>query len=143
MVAIFHKIVSFFLALIVLFASFSFTVNKHICGGEVASTSLFVSADSCGMDMNVCENTPQKTNEKTIQEEPCCKDVTQVIQGTENNQQAQQMELNLPQIQFIQAFAYSFVFRFQTINVKKSFNTYYSPPSVLKNVLTLFQIFRI
>jgi hypothetical protein len=142
MVAIFHKIISFFLALIVLFASFSFTVNKHICGGEIASIAFFVSANTCGMDMSICENDSKKTSEKTIQKEPCCKNVTQVIQGNDNNQQAQQIELNFPQIQFIKAFVYSFVLQFQPITSNFVFKSY-SPPSVYKDLLTFFQIFRI
>ncbi|HFS68186.1 MAG TPA: hypothetical protein ENK67_08245, partial [Flavobacteriia bacterium] len=97
MVAIFYKILAFFLALLVLFTSFSFTVNKHICGDEVVSTSFFVSATTCGMEMNVCKNENKNNKETSIQKEPCCKDVTKVIQGNQNNQQAQQINLDFPQ----------------------------------------------
>jgi len=59
MKAFLYKILSFSMALIVLFSSFSFTVNQHICGGEVANTTFFIDADNCGMDMNVCKNDNQ------------------------------------------------------------------------------------
>ena len=142
MVAIFHKIVSFFLALIVLFASFSFTVNKHICGGEVVNTTFFVSADDCGMDMSVCEKNSDNKKETSIQKEPCCQNITKVIQGNDNNQQAQQVDLSFPQVQFLQAFVVSFVLKYQEITSISS-NVHYSPPLVITNVQTLFQVFRI
>lgn len=142
MVAIFHKIVSFFLAVIVLFASFSFTVNKHICGGEVVNTTLFVSADTCGMNMNVCEKDTINKKETSIQKEPCCQNITKVIQGNDNNQQAQQVNLSFPQVQFLQAFVVSFVLKYQEITSISNY-VHYSPPLVVTNVQTLFQVFRI
>ncbi len=137
----FHKIASITLALIVLLSSFSFTINKHICGGEIANTTLFVSADNCGMEMQVCENDTSK-NDVSFQKEPCCKDISELIQGNDNNQQAKQFELNLPQMKFLTAFAVTFINKFQEENTI-SFYSVYEPPSVYKNIQTLFQVFRI
>ncbi len=137
-----HKIASISLALIVLLSSFSFTVNKHICGGKVANTTLFVSADTCGMEMNVCENESSNSKETSIQKEPCCKDVSTTIQGQDNNQQAQSLDLNFLQVLFIQAFVYSFVLKYQnTTSISKFVD--YEPPLVHKNIQILFQVFRI
>ena len=140
---IIHKISSFSLALIVLFSSLSFTVNKHYCGGEVVNTALLVSADNCGMDMNVCENKLQNDKQTTsVEKEPCCKDTTQVVDGNDTNQQAQQMNLGIDQVQFVQVFVYSFILNFQ---LPTSFSKIidYSPPLVSNNIQTLFQVFRI
>jgi len=138
---LFHKISSIFLALIVLFSSFSFTVNKHICGGEVANTTLFIDADNCGMDMQVCEN--KLSNKQTsIDKEPCCKDVSEVIQGNDNNQQAQVFQLNILQMEFVTAFVYTFVNRFFEESTISSY-VLYKPPLVTLNIQTLFQVFRI
>ncbi len=137
-----HKIASISLALIVLLSSFSFTVNKHICGGKVVNTTLYVSADTCGMEMNVCKNTPSKRKETSIQKEPCCQDVSTTIQGQENNQHAQSLELNFPQVLFVQAFVYSFVLKYQnTTSISKFVD--YAPPLVHKDIQILFQVFRI
>ena len=138
---IIHKILSFSLALIVLLSSFSFTVNQHICGGKVANTTFFVSADNCGMDMKVCKMGTSK-KQTSIQKEPCCKDVSEVIQGNDNNQQAQVFHLNISQIQFVTAFVYTYINSFQE---ERSISSYsmYKPPSVYKNIQTLFQVFRI
>ena len=140
---IIHKISSFSLALIVLFSSLSFTVNKHYCGGEVINTTLLVSADNCGMNMNVCENELQNNKQTTsVEKEPCCKDTTQVVDGNDTNQQAQQMNLDIAQVQFVQAFVYSFVLNFQLpTNFSEIID--YSPPLVSNNIQTLFQVFRI
>ena len=108
---IIHKISSLSLALIVLFSSLSFTVNKHYCGGEVVNTTLFINADDCGMNMNICENKFQNDKQTTsVEKEPCCKDTTQVVDGNDTNQQAQQMDLDITQVQFVQAFVYSFAY---------------------------------
>ena len=129
-----HKILSFSLAFIVLLSSFSFTINKHVCGGKITNITLFASADTCDMEIDTCNKNKEETS---IQKEPCCKDISQIIQGKDNNQQAQQFNLNIQQIQFIQAFVYSFIVKFQkTTNI--STNVHYSPPLVYKNVQILF-----
>ncbi len=137
----FHKILSFSLALIVLFSSLSFTINKHICGGEVANTTFFIDADNCSMDMQVCETDASK-KQTSVDKDPCCKDVSEVIQGNDNNQQAQSFHLDIPQMEFLTAFVYTFVNYFQeTSTVSQYVN--YNPPLVYKNIQTLFQVFRI
>ncbi len=137
----FYKILSFSLALIVLLSSFSFTVNKHICGGKVSSVSLFVNADNCGMDMLVCKNENSK-KQTSIKKESCCKDVSELIQGNDNNQQAQQFHLNIPQMEFLTAYVYTFIAKFQETTTVSSI-IMYKPPLVYKNIQTLFQVFRI
>ncbi len=137
-----HKIASVSLAFIVLLSSFSFTVNKHICGGKVANTTLFVSADTCGMEMNVCEKDSSNSKEASIQKEPCCKDISTTLQGQENNQQAQNLEINFSQVLFVRAFVYSFVLNYKnTTSISKFVD--YAPPLVHKNIQILFQVFRI
>jgi len=138
---IFHKIASTFLALIVLFSSFSFMVNKHICGGEVVNTTLFIDADNCGMDMQICEN---KTLESkaSIEKEPCCKDISELIQGNDNNQQAQVFHLSISQMEFVKAFVYTFINNLKIATTSVAVYVY-KPPLVLRNIQTFFQVFRI
>ncbi len=137
----FHNILSFSLALIVLFSSFSFTVNKHLCGGEIANTTFFLSADNCGMDMQVCENSISK-KQTSIDKEPCCENTSELIQGNDNNQQAQQFQLDIPQMEFLTVFVYTFISKFQETTSVSSF-VMYKPPLVYKNIQTYFQVFRI
>lgn len=136
-----HKIISFSLAFIVLFTSFSFTINKHICGGEVANTTLFISADNCGMDMQICKN-DVLNKQATIDKEPCCNDISELIQGNNNNQQAQTFQLDIPPMEFLTAFVVTFITKFQEVNATSLF-VMYKPPLVYTNIQTLFQVFRI
>ncbi|MCF6351197.1 MAG: hypothetical protein L3J23_09270 [Flavobacteriaceae bacterium] len=135
-----YKIISSILAFIVLLASFSFTINKHFCGGKVANATLFISANNCGMDMQACENISK--NKTIIQKEPCCQDTSELIQGNENNQQAHEFQLNIPQVQFLTAFVYTYISSFNKESTTLSYSLY-EPPLVYKKIQTLFQIFRI
>jgi hypothetical protein len=137
------KILSITLAFIVLFSSFSFTVNKHFCGGEVVNTTLFVDADNCGMDMTVCENDSSTfdVSKTVIKKEPCCENTSEIIQGSKIEQQSIQA-LELPQIQFLTAFVYTYINNFKETTSVSEFVTY-KPPLVGKDIQILFQVFRI
>jgi hypothetical protein len=138
-----HKITSIFLALIVLFSSFSYTVNKHVCGDRVIDTTLFVSPDSCGMEMGVCDNKTQfSKNELSISEEDCCQNISVLVKGNDTNQQAQDYTPSLQQIEFVAVFVYSFILKTQNTTELFSFTLYKSPP-VFIDIQSFFQIFRI
>lgn len=134
-----HKTGSIILAFIVLFSSFSFTVHEHICGGEVADTSFYLEADSCGMETNVCENDASRA--QNVKQEPCCSDNSQFIQGNHNNQQAQQ-SLEIAQVQFITVFVISYISLFKEANIAPLYNEY-SPPLVVKNIHKLDETYLI
>jgi hypothetical protein len=136
---IIYKITSFSLALIVLFSSFSFTVNKHICGGKVANIALFVSADNCGMDMQVCKNDTSK-KQTSLDKEPCCNDISEFVQGNDTNQQASVLELSVAQLEFLTYYVYLFVFKFKESNSLIVFKNYKSP-LIYNNIQSLFQVF--
>lgn len=134
-----HKIGSVLLAFIVLFSSFSFTVYEHICGGEVANSSFFLEVDSCGMEMNICEN--ESSSEQNAKQEPCCDNHSEIIQGNDNNQQAKP-SLKISQIQFITAFVDSYISLFDEAKIAPLYNEY-SPPLVVKDIYKLDEIYLI
>lgn len=136
---VFYKISSILIALLVLFSSFSFTVNKHICGGEVVDVSYFTKADSCGMDSPVCEN--NTSTRQKVRKEPCCDNHSEIIQGNDNIQQAQS-SLKVPQIYFLAAFGFSYISLFDG-DQKVSFYKDYSPPLVVKNIYKLDEVYLI
>ncbi len=137
-----HKTGSMLLAFIVLFSSFSFTVHEHICGGEIADISFFLEADSCRMDMNECTLEETKSTEHTLKKEPCCTNHSEIIQGTDTNQQAQQT-LEITQVQFLTAFVYSYRNLFRNLDTKSTSFQEYSPPIVVKDIYMLYDTFRI
>jgi len=125
------------MALIVLFSSFSFTVHSHICGGEIADVSYFLEADSCGMKMDICEK--DNSSQHQLKKEPCCKDISEVIQGNDNNQQAQS-SLEIAQVQFITAFVTSYISLFDEAKTAPFFKEY-SPPLVVKSIYKLDEVY--
>jgi hypothetical protein len=138
-----HQITAFSLALIVLISSVSFTVNKHICGGKVANTTLFVSADNCGMDMAVCEAKPV-SNKSSLTKEPCCKDVSEFVPGNDIPQQALQAT-SLTQSDLVFQLVNAYITKATRITTEKqTLLRFYRPPILLKKHRQDFlQVFRI
>jgi hypothetical protein len=138
-----HQITAFSLALIVLVSSVSFTVNKHICGGKVANTTLFVSADNCGMDMAICETKPA-SSKSSLEKEPCCKDVSEFVQGNDIPQQALQVT-SLTKSDFVFQLVNAYVAKATRITTEKqTLLRFYRPPTLLKKHRQDFlQVFRI
>ena len=69
-----HKAFSISLALLVLFSTVSFTIEKHFCGNTLVDVSLFTEADKCKMEAMEIEL--EKITKKT-----CCKDTVDLIEG--------------------------------------------------------------
>lgn len=139
MLQVLHKILAIIIAFVVVFSSLSFSVEKHVCMGEVTSTSFFNEADSCGMTSDDCDiNKPLETK---IQKEKCCNDIYELIQGNQNEQQAlNSLELN--QLQFILTFTYTYLNLFEESTDLNIFNIY-SPPLVDRDINVLYQTFLI
>lgn len=134
-----HKILAFILAVVVLFSSFSFVVEKHICMGEVTDTSYFGHVDSCGMDDGDCDN--KEFPLEKIQKENCCNDIQELIPGNQNEQQALQ-SLEIEQVQFILAYTYTCLDLFKEKEEQVPLK-YYLPPLVDKDINVLYQNFLI
>ena len=138
------EISAFSLALIVLFSSFSFTVNKHICGGEIASASLFLATDDCGMQMATCENKQAENQDDKLHKEPCCKDVSEYINGNNLQQQALDV-LTVNQIDVLLDLIGNYTQEIAgTVQVKQQKAIHYSPPNLLyRHTQSYLQVFRI
>jgi len=134
-----HKILSVFLAFIVLFSTFSFTIEKHYCMGEVTDSAYFVDVASCGMEVEDCETAIDM--ETKIQKEKCCQDIQELIPGNQNEQQAIG-NFELDQVQFILAFASTYLDLFEENTDQVTFK-YYTPPLVDKDINVLYQTFLI
>lgn len=69
------SIFSSLLALVVLLSSLSFTIDKHICMGQVHSLAILKDASSCGMDMMAKKDMSAM--------EGCCQNEKTVIKGND------------------------------------------------------------
>lgn len=139
MLQVLHKIIALILALVILFSTLSFTVEKHICMGEVTDVSYFSKVDSCGMTADDCAL--ENSSDTKIHREKCCNDVHELIPGSQNEQQALQ-KLEISQVELILSHTYCYSLLFESKKENTFFN-YYLPPLVDYDIQILYQTFLI
>ncbi|MDG1379782.1 MAG: hypothetical protein P8P73_07235 [Flavobacteriaceae bacterium] len=71
---LFHKISSVGLAMIVLFSTMSFTIEKHFCGDRLVDVALFSKLNKCNMNSSSVEL-------DNLVEKACCKDEVNTVIG--------------------------------------------------------------
>ena len=134
----FLHIGSLFLAMLVLFSTFSFTLETHLCGGEVADTSFLGNLERCEMPNSEHNNT-QETSLNSI---PCCQDIVETIEGS-NDELTVVNELDVQQQVFVTAFIHSYINLFDDLAGNTvSFNAY-ERPRVVKDIQVLYDTFLI
>ncbi|OIQ27956.1 MAG: hypothetical protein BM564_11205 [Bacteroidetes bacterium MedPE-SWsnd-G2] len=75
---VFYKLSAMMLAIVVLFSSVSFTVDKHFCAGNLIDVSILSSVERCGGDaMKSYESEHQSLTKG------CCKDVREIVEGVD------------------------------------------------------------
>jgi hypothetical protein len=74
-------ITSVILAVLVLVSSSSFTVNMHLCGGELQSVSIIEDAASCPMEVQL----PPCHRNMAKQKSDCCQDSHLAFEGKDFN----------------------------------------------------------
>lgn len=138
MKAFLQKIGGTLLALLVLFSSLSFTVDRHYCGDHLVDTSYFGKADTCAAE-KVKEVNLNKT---TIKKKSCCKDVTEFIEAP-NFEKKELVKITQKQIDFTIAFVYSYINIYKETQLEKEFYKDFSPPDFQKDFQVLHQVFLI
>ncbi|WP_282072714.1 HYC_CC_PP family protein [Polaribacter atrinae] len=128
----FSKIASFLLALLVLFSTFSFTVEKHYCGDSLIDVSYVGSANDCDLEM-----------QKITAKENCCKDEVHQIKGQDQLRQTQVDDFDFSKQQFLAAFYISFNDLFLEKELKKINANNTSPPDTSLDYQVLYQSFLI
>lgn len=139
MLQILHKILALIIALAVMFSSMSFTVEKHVCMGEVTDVSIFNEAISCGMDELVCGD--DKNKEDLVKQTNCCDTIQEFIPGNQSEQQAIE-SLDLSKVSLVFAYVYSFAIELDT-NFIDNYVIHSSPPLVSPDIQVLYQTFLI
>ncbi len=136
-----QKLGIFFIAFLVIFSSVSFTVERHLCAGQLYSESFFGHAKECGMadmDVSICKTA---YNNQSVSKKSCCKTDLQFINGLQFKKESlidavsnQQLTANVNLIE------YHFFLNKEIIST--IFNNYFPPP-IIKNLNILFGILRI
>ena len=139
MLQILHKILALIIALAVMFSSMSFTVEKHVCMGEVTDVSFFNEAIGCGMEELVCDGDLNKID--LAKQTKCCDSIHELIPGNQSEQQAvNSLELN--DLAMVFAYIYSYVDELDD-NLIDKYVVHSSPPLVSLDIQVLYQTFLI
>lgn len=126
------KILSFSLAVLLLFSTLSFTVGTHYCGNILVDKAVLTKAEPCEMH----QKNPSE------EESECCDDEVEIIQG-QDQLKIQSSDFELPHPVFVEAFVFTF---FSTPSFEAEVNTtiYEDPPPLLqRDFQTLYQVFLI
>ena len=130
------------MALLVLISTLSFSIDKHYCGDTLVDFAILADAENCGMEE--AENDLDSSTEvPVLTQEPCCKDVVDLVEG--------QDELNIEKIQVLdtdqKVFILSFAAVFSGLNLfevqKDPPFEHYAPPVYVKDIQVLNQVFLI
>jgi hypothetical protein len=126
----FQHSVSVAMAFLVLFSTFSFTVDKHFCGSFLVDKAIFSEAKTCGMEM------------ETSAEDSCCTNEKLAIEG-QDELKHQFDSLDLQQQVFLTGFAYSYIFVFEDYSKEITPFKDYSPPLLVSDIQLEDQVFLI
>ncbi|WP_439130327.1 HYC_CC_PP family protein [Polaribacter sp.] len=131
---LFLKISSTLLAFVMLFSTFSFTVEKHFCGDFLVDVSFTGETEGCGMEMN-----------KTIatQKKNCCKDEVHQIEGQDELQLQDIEKITFHTQCIVTAFAISYQFKFDVNEANTQFYKDFSPPDIPLDYQVAYQSFLI
>jgi len=130
------KIGASFLAFVVLFSTLSFTINQHYCGDVLVDSSIFVKADSCGMEMELSVS----SEDCNITKKNCCLEVSLFIQG-QQELETQVSDLRFNQQVFIVSFILSEVQLFEGLEENIVPFKSYIPPLITKDIQVLDEVF--
>ncbi|MFI2742968.1 HYC_CC_PP family protein [Zhouia sp. PK063] len=133
------KIFATLLTLVVLLSTFSFTVDKHYCMGNLVSVSVIKDAKSCGMDMQLQES---HTSSKQILTKSCCKDEKQFIKG-QNEIKTNTHDVHLDHAIVVAAFVTSYLQLFENLPKKEIPFQDYAPPILVRDINVLHDTFLI
>ncbi|NJW52681.1 HYC_CC_PP family protein [Salinimicrobium oceani] len=134
----FHNITSVAMALLVLFSTSSFTVDKHFCGSMLVDMAIFSEAESCGMEMHEHSD----TTEDSVEQEFCCENQKIAIEG-QDELKASRNSLDFDQQLFLATFTYSYINLFEVLPLQAVPNKDYTPPLLVRDVQLLDQVFLI
>jgi len=124
------------LALLVLFSTLSFTIEKHYCGDHLVDVSYFGNTKKCTDEIedDGCD-TPEVEQKKN-----CCKDEVQHVEGQENLKNSVE-KFDLKKQQFTIAFITSYYNLFVDYVAQTKFYENYSPPNLIQDLQVLLEVY--
>jgi len=136
----FAKILSFFLAVSILFSTSSFTVDMHFCCNKLVDMAFFSKAKSC---MEIVQKKDDNTKKCTsIQEKDCCDNQTIVKEGDDTFKKSNTI-LKTETIVFLNTFVYSYINLFEGLDENVISYRAYRPPLLSTDIIILNETFLI
>ncbi|EGV43540.1 hypothetical protein BZARG_1321 [Bizionia argentinensis JUB59] len=118
------------MAILVLFSTVSFTVEKHFCGDVLIDMAIFNAAEKCSsyiVDVQIINH--------------CCKDTVDVIKGQDELNVKSLTDLDFDQQLFLTAFTYSYLNLFEGLPELVVPHKNYFPPNLIADIQVLNQVF--
>jgi len=134
---VFHKIMSFAMAFVVLLSTMSFTISMHYCGDSLVETAIFQNTKGCGMEME-----KPSTEGCAITKKDCCKNEQSLVDG-QDELQLHIDTISLEQQVFIASFVYTYINGFEGLDNNVSSYEAYEPPLVIRQIFKLDETYLI
>lgn len=132
----FTKIVSMVMALTVVLASFSFSIEQHFCGANLVDVSVVSKVEFC------CKSSEKKDHSLQLAQTPCCSNISIVFEGFDNYQNAISTEVSTtpvfvatPSVQIPVAYVFETTRKVSYVN--------YNPPPLITDIQVRDQVFQI
>ncbi|WP_034059199.1 HYC_CC_PP family protein [Lacinutrix jangbogonensis] len=132
-----HKILSFVMALVVLFSTMSFTIDMHYCGDTLVDTAIFQKVKTCGMEMQ-----ESSTKGCSITKKNCCSDKQLLVDG-QNELPLSVDKISFEQHVFIASFVYTYSNGFEGLDKNVSSYEEYKPPLVFRQLYKIDETYLI
>ena len=133
----FHKIMSFTMAIVVLFTTMSFTLDMHYCGNTLVETAIFHKSKGCGMEMQ-----KPSTKSCSITKKNCCSD-KQIVIGGQDELQLSFDTLSFEQQQFVASFIYTYINLFEGLEENITSFSEFPPPLIVRSIYKLDETYLI
>lgn len=131
------KISSVILAVLVLFSTFSFAIEKHYCGDFLVDVSYLGEADKC----NDASDVTNKGCDSKITIKKCCKNEVQIIDGQDEIQKVSLDKVTLKKLKQYIAFYASYNFLFQESEKQEVFQVFYESPDIVFNFQSFYEVY--
>ncbi len=141
----FQKTGSFAMALLVLFSTMSFSVEKHFCGSDLVDVSIFSKAKTCTSEAKTCgAKMDHKMDHEMISDEKdsCCTNQKTELNGQDELSISFHF-LDFDQQLFLTTFVYSFIYIYESSSLTEIPFRYYTPPLLVADIQVLDQVFLI
>ncbi len=136
---VFNQIMAVLMAFVVLCTTMSFTVNMHYCGDTLVDYSLTNHTKSCGMEVKQDKKIPSACD-TMVNAKSCCSDKTLSAKAQDDLKPVFH-SLDLKQQFLAVTFLYSYVSIFSLETLDTTSFTAYSPPTLIRDIQTLDQVF--